>query len=133
MAPEGGASLFHLLRDHSRIAEESVEVPWPPAGTPQATSPGRGSAGKGTVPKDKKKERNWINVLNAERDWLKHAGETHPSTCEFHRFAAAIWLVRAISKAHAAFGVQSTTIDAFIETFRHSWTIDVDTVSADHP
>jgi hypothetical protein len=135
MAPEGGASLFQPLRDHSTIAEEGVEVRWPPAGTPQA-SPRRGGAGKGTVPKDEgqEKKRDWIKVLNEEYNWLKHAGEpNHPSTCEFHRFAAAIWLVRAISKAHAAFGVQSTTIDAFIETFRRSWTIDVDTVSADHP
>jgi hypothetical protein len=63
--------------------------------------------------------------LNAARNWLRHAGENSPSTCEFHRFAAAEMLVRAITKAQAAFGFQSTTIDAFIETFRRSWKIDV--------
>jgi hypothetical protein len=37
--------------------------------------------------------------------------------------------VRAISKAQVAFGFQSPAIDAFIETFRRSWTIDVDLTS----
>jgi hypothetical protein len=43
----------------------------------------------------------------------------HPPTMEFDRSAAAIMLVRAISRAQAAFGFQSTAI----ETFR-SWMIE---------
>jgi hypothetical protein len=84
MAPETAASdLFKVLRDHPRIAAEGV--------------PGS----------------QWIDVLNAERNWLKHSGSHHPPTMMFDRSAAAIMLVRAISKAHAAFCFQSEVIEAF--------------------
>jgi len=84
MAPETAApNLFKVLRDHPRIAAE---------GTTMA---------------------EWNATLNLERDWLKHAGPTHPSTMTFERSAAVIMLVRAISKTQAAFGFQSGAIEAF--------------------
>jgi len=98
MAPKTSMpDYFQIIRDHPRIEAKGI------------------------------KKKEWTDEwLNIERNWLRHAGENHPSTCEFHRFAAAQMLVRAISKAQAAFGFQSAAIDAFIEAFRRSWTIDVD-------
>ena len=84
MAPETPApTLFRFLRDSPRIAAAGV------------------------------KESEWTDVLNVERNWLKHAGSNYSPTMEFDRSAAAIMLVRAISKAHAAFGFQSGAVETF--------------------
>jgi hypothetical protein len=84
MAPETATpDLFTVLRDHPRIATEGV---------------GR---------------TEWIAVLNSERDWLKHTGPEHPPAMSFDQSAAAIMLIRAISKAQAAFGFQSEAIEVF--------------------
>jgi hypothetical protein len=75
IAPEPtGPTLFSFARDqHPRIAATGV------------------------------KKSDWIEALNAERNWLKHVGEeNHPPTMEIHRWAAAYMLVRAIDKAQAA-------------------------------
>jgi hypothetical protein len=86
MAPETTTTtpnLFTVLRDHPRIATEGV--------------------GK----------TEWIAVLNSERNWLKHTGPEHSSTMSFDQSGAAIMLIRAISKAQAAFGFQSEAIEVF--------------------
>jgi hypothetical protein len=83
MAPETGTALFPYLRDHPRIAAEGV--------------------GK----------TEWVSALNVERDWLKHHAPSHPATMEFERASAAIMLVRAISKAQAAFKFQSEATEEF--------------------
>jgi hypothetical protein len=84
MAPDNaGPALFTFLRDHPRIAAEGIG------------------------PKE------WIDVINAERNWLKHTGLDHALTMTFDRSSAAIMLVRAISKAQASFGFQSEAIETF--------------------
>jgi hypothetical protein len=84
MAPEVPTPhLFKMLRDHPRVVAD---------GTPL---------------------KEWNATLNLERDWLKHAGPTHPPAMTFDRSAAAIMLVRAISKAQAAYGFQSEAIETF--------------------
>jgi hypothetical protein len=95
MSPETPApNLFKVLLEHPRVATE---------GTPL---------------------KEWNAALNMERDWLKHTGPTHAPSMTFDRSAAAIMLVRAISKAQAALGCQSDTIETFqawitkhVETF----------------
>jgi hypothetical protein len=57
--------------------------------------------------------KEWHATLNLERDWLKDDGPSHPTSMTFERSAAAIMLVRAITKAQAAFGFQSEAVEAF--------------------
>jgi hypothetical protein len=84
MAPKtAGPALFTFLRDHPRISAEGV--------------------GK----------TEWIDILNVERNWLKHDAASHPTTMEFDRSSAAIMLIRAISGAQPAFGFQSDAIENF--------------------
>ena len=40
-------------------------------------------------------KREWISILNAERDWLKHGGRPH---MEIHCSTAAFMIARATTK-----------------------------------
>jgi hypothetical protein len=92
MAPETtGPALFPFLLDHPRIAAEGVE------------------------------KKDWIEALNVERNWLKHAGPNHAPTMEFDRSAAAYMLLRAIDKARAAFGFQGERIEFWFRVIEHKF------------
>jgi hypothetical protein len=58
-------------------------------------------------------KKQWVTMLNAERNWLKHNNPDEPDQMSFERAAASIMITRAITKAEAAFGLGSPMIDIY--------------------
>ena len=53
---------------------------------------------KGRVPPEFKNEKDWTSWLNSTRDWLKHETPQWEDEWEINKLAAAIMILRAISK-----------------------------------
>jgi hypothetical protein len=59
---------------------------------------------KELVPPEFKTEREWVNWLNATRDWLKHETPQWGDEWVISDYSAGIMIVRAINKFNWAYG-----------------------------
>ena len=61
------------------------------------------------------------DTLNLLRNWAKHSGGDLSDIMEFQHVEAALMIVRAITKFHAAYGEQTDAMDAFEAQFRKDY------------
>jgi hypothetical protein len=114
------ASLRHIEAAIAAFDEGHFDVAITLAGAAEGMAPGTAEPALFTFLRDQPMidaegigRKEWSDVINVERNWLKHTGPDHPPTMTFDRSSAAIMLLRATSKAHASFGLRSEAIKAF--------------------
>jgi hypothetical protein len=70
------------------------------------------------VPPEFKNEKDWVNWLNATRDWLKHETPQWGDEWEIEEYGAAIMILRAVTKFQWAYRQGTKRMQGFLEHWR---------------